>query len=276
MFKRFRWRKSKPAKEQPLPDPNQNARDQYKREISGDVHVRGEVETKFPPSLIEDYKTSQKEDAAHKGKTFVVEVITMGAVIIYAGLALWQGCSSSDMAGTAKSELTYSKRPWIGFRGVISAPLNSQTSSKVEVGSGVEVATKAKNYGSTPASQVHNRINMKVFCSGFPSDPPYTQASTDIGINSSNSFMPGDEWGVGPISLDHTLRVDEIQKLNSGECGLYLYAKSEYCDIFNVRHYQHFCMEWMRGTPSLWAGCATYGDGDQDHPNEKPQQCTGK
>jgi len=34
MPNKFKWRKSKPAKEQPLADPGQNAGEQYKRDIS--------------------------------------------------------------------------------------------------------------------------------------------------------------------------------------------------------------------------------------------------
>jgi hypothetical protein len=51
MPKKFKWRKSKSAKEQPLADQNHNTTGEEKRQISGDIYVRGElgVETKFPP-----------------------------------------------------------------------------------------------------------------------------------------------------------------------------------------------------------------------------------
>ena len=104
MPKKFKWRKSKSAKEQPLADQNHNTTGEEKRQISGDIYVRGEleVETKFPPQLVEEYAAANKKETSHKHKTFIVEMITMFAVIIYAGLAAWQGCETREAISVAR------------------------------------------------------------------------------------------------------------------------------------------------------------------------------
>jgi hypothetical protein len=117
MPKKFKWSKSKPAKEQPLADPNNNTTEEQKRQICGDVHVRGEVEveTKFPPKLVEEHGAANKEETAHRQKTFRVELTTMIAVIVYAGLAFWQGCLTQGLGKTAKDQIRISARPWVGI-----------------------------------------------------------------------------------------------------------------------------------------------------------------
>ncbi|MGB8990094.1 MAG: hypothetical protein WCC37_26090 [Candidatus Sulfotelmatobacter sp.] len=80
------------------PDPNHQEADNYQRHISGSIHVRGEIEAKRPPDLAKEHNTERQEDATHARKTFVVEIITLIVVAIYAGLTAWQGCSTQKAA----------------------------------------------------------------------------------------------------------------------------------------------------------------------------------
>jgi hypothetical protein len=139
-----------------LADPNQNTRDQNKREISGDIHVRGEVETKFPPDLAKQRKTDRKEDKADAKKRYVVELLTLAAVVIYAGVAGWQGCMTREVITTSKQQFREQQRPYLWpVSGDWQMP--PSTSSKqnatvhVLLNGSVDVLNIYQNYGASPA-----------------------------------------------------------------------------------------------------------------------------
>jgi hypothetical protein len=152
MPKRFKWRKAQAAKEKPLTNPDQNTGDQHKREITGDVHVRGEVETKFPPNFVKDYETAQQKETAHKRKTFAVEVITMVAVIIYAGLASWQACLIRESNGISRESLQSVQRAFVYLDGY--RMIDNPTQPGV-----VTFALQLRNSAITPAKNARYHAN---------------------------------------------------------------------------------------------------------------------
>jgi hypothetical protein len=72
------------AKQHPHSDPHKNEGKQNERHVSGGIHVRGEIEAQLPPSLIEKYDAERTEDKVKDRKKFVVEILTLLVVAIYA------------------------------------------------------------------------------------------------------------------------------------------------------------------------------------------------
>jgi hypothetical protein len=58
--------------------------------VTGDIHVRGEIETKIPPNLAKKRDTAEEKKETREKRRFVVEVLTLIFVIIYAGITFFQ------------------------------------------------------------------------------------------------------------------------------------------------------------------------------------------
>jgi hypothetical protein len=100
------------------PGPDQGGRDQYKRHVDGDITIRGQIETHFPPSVVEEQKTADKKDEAYKRKTFIAEIVTISLVTIYAGLTAWQACMTREIIKNTQENFNKSNRPFIGVNNV--------------------------------------------------------------------------------------------------------------------------------------------------------------
>ncbi|MCU1302665.1 MAG: hypothetical protein JWQ87_2949 [Candidatus Sulfotelmatobacter sp.] len=131
-------------------DPDKAGRDQYKRHIDGDITIRGRVETNVPPDAVQQHTTEREEDKTQGKRKFVVEVLTLIAVIIYAGITFWQGCLTKRLAHTADQTLSTSReqflkseRPYVWPGELASIPM--------EVGKALRVNVYFLNYGKTPA-----------------------------------------------------------------------------------------------------------------------------
>jgi hypothetical protein len=80
----------KPGGGKPHPQPNQNRTRDNKTEISGDIFVRGEIETHLPPSEVQKLATAEEKHDTRENKRYLVELITLLVVIIYGALTGWQ------------------------------------------------------------------------------------------------------------------------------------------------------------------------------------------
>ena len=237
--------------------------------VSKTKHREGEPDNKKQGHL-----KALWNDIKQNAKTirFWVEVLALFGLVAYTHEARRTNNLTQQSLANAKVALSIQERAWMGFGGV--KPLHSPNAAGRFIYEGVTVNahTELKNYGQTPARKVQNRGNMKIFCEKFSNDPPYDESAIEIGIKSSSTFMPGREDWTALAALDHPLTKDDISNLESKRCWLYFFAKSEYCDIFNIRHYRHLCAQWAPGTPFAFADCATYNDGDEDRPDQKPQE----
>src|SRR5947209_6455946 len=81
---------SKSQPNQPHSEPDKSSKDQYKRHVDGDITIRGQIETHFPPEYVTQQNTEREEDKATHNKNFWVGVLTLIAVTVYAGFTLWQ------------------------------------------------------------------------------------------------------------------------------------------------------------------------------------------
>jgi hypothetical protein len=142
-------------------DPEKGSKDQYKRHIDGNITVRGELEVHQPPDAIEADNTERKDQKSNRNRTFLVSWLTLVAVVIYAGITFWQGCSAKksadaakDAANTAHDALVLVNRPWVGPMQGASLDVYRETSS-----SGYYLLKiPIKNSGPSPALHVSHHV----------------------------------------------------------------------------------------------------------------------
>lgn len=154
-------------------DHHKTGKDQYKRDVSGNVHVRGEVEAKLPESFIQQHKTERGEDTARGRKKFCVEVLTLIAVLAYTTVAFWQGCSNKTAADAAKSAadtataaLTKVQRAFVFAESVKCGVVNTPSGGVL----GMTCVVNWRNSGTTPTKDLHVHTNFKVSPDPRPDD----------------------------------------------------------------------------------------------------------
>src|SRR5277367_4039703 len=94
------------TKDKSHPDPRQGGRDQYRRHVDGDIRVSGQLEVHAPPDTVKGDNSHRKDEAAYRKRNFIVSLMTLLAVVIYAGLTAWQGCSTKKATDAAASAAT--------------------------------------------------------------------------------------------------------------------------------------------------------------------------
>jgi len=123
------------------------------------MDIAGKVEVSRSPSFEEQHRAERKEDSAHQGKNYVVSLITLVSIIIYAFLTFLMYCATKDSADAAKSAadstrqaLIASNRAWIEI--TLAPPwgdlTRDQAREKLEF---ISLPLQFKNIGRTPAKQ---------------------------------------------------------------------------------------------------------------------------
>lgn len=131
------------------PDPKPD--DDHRRNISGSIHVSGEVEAKLPFDLVKTYTASSEKDERREDKRFFVEKITLVFVALVAVMGMIQtgdARRSADAvvssANTSLNAYEATSRPYIGM--AVSALVHGTPEQLQFVG-------QFKNYGPIPASE---------------------------------------------------------------------------------------------------------------------------
>jgi hypothetical protein len=93
---------AQPAVNDSHADPKDTSRREQKRDVSGDIHVRGEIEVKVPIEVEQKEDAREKQRDARDGKRFAVEIATLIIVIIYAGLTAVQSCQAVRSADATR------------------------------------------------------------------------------------------------------------------------------------------------------------------------------
>src|SRR5258708_28736249 len=105
--------KPKSDKDAGHPGPHENERKQHKSHVSGDITIRGQIETHFPPSVVDKQDADRKQDTAHEKKKFKAEILTIILLAVYAGLTAWQGCSARESVDLTRKQFQIDQRPWV-------------------------------------------------------------------------------------------------------------------------------------------------------------------
>jgi hypothetical protein len=132
--------KPNPMPDQPHARPNNTGREQQKRDASGDIHIRGEVQVKGPIEITQKTRTENSKHETREKVRLVVEILGLIAVIVYAYFAYWQ----ADMM---QKIFDAGNRPYIGPNGGTITTMINQSDNKPF---GMEVKSEVKNFGTVP------------------------------------------------------------------------------------------------------------------------------
>ena len=95
--------------------PSQQSDNEQRRKITGELHVRGEIEASIPAGVIEAYRSARKENTSRDNWRFLVEVLTLVTVLVYASLTAWQAETTQTIANLTRNQFEADERPYILF-----------------------------------------------------------------------------------------------------------------------------------------------------------------
>jgi hypothetical protein len=145
--------------------PNHDDRDEQKRKVSGDIHVRGEVLVDLHPDVKTEQRASDKKTDAREENKLRIEWLTFWAVVIYAGLTAlqafltWQLVTSQHLA----------TRPYVGVKTVEVSHQSwddvgnvTSTRDRTKSSSHMSLMIEITNFGPIPAEDYTDHTEMKV------------------------------------------------------------------------------------------------------------------
>jgi hypothetical protein len=230
--------KSKPHANQGHSDPNKAGRDQYKRHVDGDITIRGQVETHLPPSTTDKHDAEREEDKGREKKKFVVEVLTLIAVIIYAGLTWWQGSMTREIINNSSEQFRQDQRAWVASKSM---------AMHIKVGDPIYAQTGIANAGKTPAFEV--KVDFSLKFSHIPlSIEEYVRSTGRPQLTTAPStavLLPGVEFPLNIPVEERMIAPPELpDMLLQHKQFIYLFGEITYEDAFKRRHLSRFCGEW--------------------------------
>jgi hypothetical protein len=222
-----------------------------------DVHVRGTIHTDLSPNeekrhyteRKEDdaaHKAERKEDGGHETKKMWIEGLTLVGVVVYAGLAAWQGFLMRDAIQTQEKALNADQRAWIRPDYTFSSP--PFPPPPTIPGTPISLPFSAVNTGKTPARSVETTVVIDIFTlDDHPSFGDYSDRVGTIMITNGLMFpqSPRGEsvtasQGKNP-SRAAKLTEETIQLLYQKKAYLAIYGQITYYDVMGHHHWVHFC-----------------------------------
>ncbi|MFZ0821145.1 MAG: hypothetical protein WAM91_13835 [Candidatus Acidiferrales bacterium] len=210
------------------------------------VQVRGALEVGRSPSLTDEHNTERKQDTTQDRKRYLVERLSLVAIVIVAGFSGWQGYSAKRAADIAEGSLVLTQqglhleqRAWVK----VGTPPNFPLSGKE-----IPVTFQVENTGRTPATGVQGEIIATVLAKGekptfdYSVGHPHTRIHLEA-LNPNIPFpiiIPVVKYGpttAQTIVPDESLRQD----IANGSRFIVFYGEFTYTDIFGIGHWTHFC-----------------------------------
>ena len=225
----------------PHPDPNQHGSPKEKREVSGSIHVRGEVEANLPKGFIDNYETSQKEDGDRQEKKFRLDVITLIFVIIVAGLTVWQAILNRQMVKTADNTLKTAKeqfrrdqRPYLAQTSRSSEPPHFILTPGNPSQGQIIWNWHMSNYGKTPAD--HVTFTQEISLDGGPFVPSQGEIVPNVGPPMAPTTDVNDSVISKPI------QTSEFDRLMKTTDGIIIRIKIGYSDLEGTPYETGLCI----------------------------------
>jgi hypothetical protein len=132
--------------------PNGNPHgEEQKRKITGEIHVRGEVEANIHTNLIEQYKVIRNEKSWRDHVQFTLELLTFAVVSVYAALTYWMAKSTEAQVRLTRDQFIKDQRPYVWITRPQFEPL--------EDGRYAAGRITFKNLGKSPALHIRNDLS---------------------------------------------------------------------------------------------------------------------
>jgi hypothetical protein len=238
--------KTKPHPDHGHPDPDKHGREQYKRHVEGSIAVRGELEIDVKPSLVQAHKTERREDAAHNKKVFIVSIVTLVFVIIYALLTAWQAYSAHRSLDAIKEQFQFDQRPYIALLDLGIVDVNGNP-TKFTIGEPIFVNIPYKNVGKSPAFNmvIHRHLLFGSQATKFKIEPPDSDDTFAMG----RVLEPTSGEHVTAISVEDTFANESLNIIGvknwDGSKPIDVFGRISYKDSFGTLYCTPYFYQYL-------------------------------
>jgi hypothetical protein len=282
-------------KKHPLTNPDKPSAGR-KAEPENSVLVHGSIQAYPPPEVTQKHEAERKEDAAtHEAERQMdlgreahkvwLERLTLVAVVIYAGITLWQGRMTRESIDNNTKQFQIDQRPYVWTS-------NTALETSVQKDQHMWINISPVNFGKAPAVRVKyigkiflgttakadadkwfSLIGDKEFANpdltetlvppGIPTVfPPPTKgdAASKIEPGKPQATMRGGFGGGGYLTLfsDNVLTQPQVDYVLSTDESAYAVLRVRYFDIFGNQYWSDVCMSRYRNGSVPF--CATHNE----------------
>jgi hypothetical protein len=248
---------SKPGGDKPHPNHHNANTSEEKRNISGNIYVRGEITAISTPEETLTRKAAANKQETSDTKKRRIEYAMLAVVMLYTIFAGMQTCSTAGQLSEARKVTRFtdenfraSQRAWVG-PDTIEIP--------------IPVADKPivwrmvlKNYGISPAMSLEIRNIAQLI--NAPKVNPTTAMFLPTmlpphGTGETTTIFNGELYTyLGGVNL--SLYPSQVEDVIQGRSQIVYYAEITYLDIFGQKHITHVCRVWN----SLGAAACGFGE----------------
>lgn len=241
-----------------------NSREQ-KRKVTGELHVRGEIEANIPRVAIQEYRAVIQENTPRDNWRFTVECVTLFFVIAVAIMgciqtrqAIISAGAAQSAAQTAKSTLTASQGAYVTI-GRKDGTVAEFATSKDHPDENVPLIVYFQNTGHIPALVAWDTVDRR---DGMPESfgihrittqtgsaplPPVTLHKNGELYTVYGRVIAGDS--VGRTELAYISRSD-FKKLSNKIAGFYIDGFYSYCDQLGTWSTHKFTLNYHTDMPT--------------------------
>jgi hypothetical protein len=264
--------KPRSPKNNPPADPN--SKRSQKESNKRHVYIEPGAKIDFVEDLRKKYETAQTDDNTHKTQQLLWTKIAAGLLLVTAGITWWQGCLTRESITNNTAQFQVSQRPWIEVGGK-AEPIGG---ASVATGEQPAIYTTIENVGNTPAWEERTKDTLDLHC--FPAgtkdnflDNPADIGQLDPSKVSAAVIMPHGHHQTGGVTIGRAFTEADMNRIRDGNCVLYYYGRTNFCDIWDHQHWRTFCDQYVPETKSGFRICSKYNDGDENH-SEEPKTCS--
>ena len=255
--------------DQSHPEPHKGGKDQYKRHVDGNIRVSGQIEVHPPPNTNNKETPEQEKARSYRFANFVVSALTLIAVVIYAGLAGWQGLLTSESIDNNTKQFRIEQRPYVWY--VENIPPKSIHIAK---GEQMFINFSWVNYGKTPAIKFTG--TGKIHC-GTDAGNTVEKWFSLMG-DGNNAFPPSLVQGpdrsypippviptdpekpleYSSIYTDDILTQEQVNYILDTNNACFVGIRTQYFDSYGARYWSDICL--MRQKNGVLAHCDTHNE----------------
>jgi hypothetical protein len=243
----------KPGGGKSHPQPHQGGAQHNKCDVSGSIDVRGVIEAKLPPDLQKERDTAEEKKETRDRRRYVIEILTLIFVIIYAGLTGWYAWVAYRQWKDLRHNFETDERAWIALSFSFTPDEDFRVGDSMTPGKMFDgkVTARYENSGKTPILESESHIWVEILdhdaapslsltgkhliaTSGFIFPSKFEQFHARRHHDDGSEFPPTDA---------------ELADLRSGKDYVAVYGYVVYVDDFGS-HWEKFCQWWHYIDPS--------------------------
>jgi hypothetical protein len=222
----------KPGSGKPHPQPHQDGAQHNKCDVSGSIEVHGVIETKLPPHAQKEHDAAKKKKSARDDQRYVIEIVTLIFVIIYAGLTGWYAWTAHKQWVDLRRNFETDERSWV----------DPTVNFKVMPVDGT-VTIRLANVGKSAILSTVTDAWVEIL---DRNTPPSLSKEPYHSVDDTGWIFPGkatDIFGQRWTQDSHVAfppNDDERKALISGDDYMAVYGQIIYVDQFGI-HWERFC-----------------------------------